>query len=55
MDEEQNMTLNQIKSAIRLHKQWNGGGWEYHNMGKEYIIYLNNLLDKLENEQRNSR
>lgn len=44
----QNMILNQIISAIRLHKQWNGGEWVYHNMTKEYVIYINNLCDEYE-------
>ena len=40
--------LNQIIAAIRLHRQWNGGGWGYRDMTKEYVIYLNNLCDNLE-------
>lgn len=40
--------LNQIIIAIRLHRQWNGGEWIYNSMTREYIIYLNNLCDQLE-------
>lgn len=40
--------INQIIIAIRLHRQWNGGEWIYNSMTREYIIYLNNLCDELE-------
>lgn len=43
-----NMILNEIISAIRLHKQWNGGEWVYRDMTKEYVIYINNLCDDYE-------
>ena len=40
--------LNQIIFTIRLHRQWNKSEWIYNNMSREYIIYLNNLCDQLE-------
>ena len=47
-NENSKQLLNQIIAAIRLHRQWNGGGFVYLNMTKDYVMYLNNLCDKLE-------